>query len=160
MKVIAFLQNMWVRDPERVKRDIARHGEECRLRYIEYCLFAGCLTGRRLEKAFGQEICSEILWEESTREIAGDPKTIFPPQPEHIRAVIVEHKPTVILAFGKIASDAVFKELSGGFQESLDVMFIAAPHPAARQPDTIAKLNAAAEKLRKTIPNWCAAPTK
>ena len=84
---LAFLQNMWVRDPERVKRDIARYGEECRLTYIEYCLFAGCLTGRRLRQAFGEDLLDRIVWEESTREIAGNasrfsrriPPTLPPP---------------------------------------------------------------------------------
>ncbi len=58
MKIIAFLQNMWVRDPEKVRRSLEREEDleiraEHRLRYIEYALFAGCLTGRRLEALRG-----------------------------------------------------------------------------------------------------------
>lgn len=40
MKIVAFLQNMWVKDPERVKQSIARYGEDYRLRFMRYALFA------------------------------------------------------------------------------------------------------------------------
>jgi len=141
---VAFLQNMWVKNPERVRADIQRHGEGFRLRFMKYALFAGCVTGRRLKAAFG-DLCDEIVWEETTREIAGDPKTIFPAQPDHIRAVLEKYKPDVVLTFGAIARLVVLPLWSG--------RLIAAPHPAARQPDTIAKLQAAAAELRKVKPD-------
>src|SRR4051812_46598313 len=108
--IVAFMQNMWVRDPERVKQFIAAHPEPTRERYrrllIARLLFMGCLTGRRLQAAFG-DVCDSIVWEESTREIAGDPKTIFPPDLIHIRQVLAECEPSVVLTFGKIAWNAV-----------------------------------------------------
>ena len=142
MKIVAFLQNMWVRDPERLKLAIERDGEELRIRMIEYALFAGCITGRRLKSAFG-ELCEEIVWEETTREIAGNPKTIFPAQPEHIKAVLEKYKPDVVLTFGKIAANSV-RPLWGG-------QILCIPHPAARQPETIQRLADAARELKTMI---------
>ena len=115
MKILAFMQNMWVRDPQRIKDSIAKmpvhQRAEHRLRLIEYCLFAGCKSGRVLKKVFGP-LCGEIIWEEASPEIAGDSKTICLPCPIH----------------GWI---------------------VCAPHPAARQPDTIQKLHAAFAELNQ-----------
>lgn len=58
-KTLAFLQNMWVKNPDRVKAMVQREGEEFRRRFMEYALFRGCLTGRRIKAAFG-ELCDEI----------------------------------------------------------------------------------------------------
>ena len=145
---VAFLQNMWVRDPNRVKAMITKDGEELRSRLIEYSLFAGCVTGRRIKKAFGQEALDKIVWEESTREIAGDPKTIFPPDPAHIADVLKKHDPTVVITFGQIAYKAVKPLWTGALLQL--------PHPAARQPDTINRLNAGGKLFRSmfNIPEW------
>jgi hypothetical protein len=142
MKIVAFLQNMWVRDPERLKRAIKRDGEELRIRMMEYSLFAGCVTGRRLKAAFG-ELIEDIVWEETTREIADNPKTIFPAQPEHIKAVLEKYQPDVVLTFGKIAADSVKPLWSG--------RIICSPHPAARQGDVPDRLAAAASELKSMM---------
>lgn len=133
---LAYMQNMWVRDPQRMRDMIARYGEGYRVRMIERLLFAGCLSGQRLRSAFGDELLRTIQWEEASREIAGDPKTICDPDPEHIRETLDAYKPSVVLTFGRVASDAVSALWDGPI--------IKCCHPAARQPDTIAKLNAAA----------------
>lgn len=147
--IVAFLQNMWLKDPERFKKKLARaeaeypgSGEVFRMRMIEYALFAGCLTGRRLEAAFG-DLIDDIIWEETTREIADNPKTIFPAQPDHIEEVLRKHQPKVVIAFGGIAAKAVAPLWNG--------ILIRTCHPAARQPDTVAKLKAAAECLKQAI---------
>ncbi len=142
--ILVFLQNMWVRDPERVKRDIAKHGEELRLRYIEYCLFAGCKTGRNLEKAFGDDLIELMTFEETTREIAGNPKTIFPADLAHIKQCLEHHRPSVVLTFGQIAHDAV-QPLLGSIHH------IHAHHPASRHPDSYKTLTDAAAKLREHL---------
>lgn len=156
MIILAFLQNMWVRNPERVKAMIAREtaesgeqeGEELRRRLMTYALFAGCVTGRRLRAAFGQDLCDDIIWEETTREIAGDPKTIFPADYEHIRNALSVHNPSVILTFGRIAHDAVLTViLKDAVLSALPL--ISSPHPAARQPDTIMKLRDSATRLKQ-----------
>lgn len=138
MTIVAFLQNMWVRNPERMKQAFERDGETLRRRMIEYSLFAGCITGRRLKSAFGN-LCDEIIWEETTREIADNPRTIFPSQPEHIKSVLKEFNPDVVITFGKIA-EAALKPLWVG-------VLICCPHPAARQFDVMEKLKLAAKQL-------------
>jgi len=159
---LAILQNMYVRDPERLKRSFARadsegYGEELRRRTIAYSLFAGCLTGRRLKAAFGEDLLAQIVWEESTREIAGDPKTIFPPDLAHLEKIIREYQPKAILAFGKIAGCAVTEVLANGnlgptwLGAETRPTLITAPHPAARQPEVPTLLRQAAEKFRKCL---------
>jgi hypothetical protein len=141
--VVAFMQNMWVRDPEKVKASIERmhwmKRDEYRLRLIHYSLFAGCVSGRRLKAAFG-EMCDAIIWEEASPEIAGDPKTICLPVPRHIQCALEHHNPDIVITFGKLAGDAVAK--------LWPAKLIRVCHPAARQPDTIQKLKAAADELR------------
>lgn len=137
--VVAFLQNMWLRDPEKARRLIAKYGESYRRRLIRYALFAGCLTGRRLRAAFGPAVCEEIVWEEATQEIAGNSRKVCPPEPEHIRAVLEKHQPAVVITFGRVAGDAV-AEIWGG-------KLIRCVHPAARQKGTVERLAEVAEEL-------------
>ena len=139
--VLAFLQNMWVRDPERLRQAIERGGEQFRLRMMRYSLFAGCKTGRNLKKAFGEELLERITFEETTREIAGDPKTIFPADLEHMRTVLVVHRPRVVVSFGAIAEAAVKQVWAG--------VHIHAHHPASRHPDSMGTLYEAARRLRE-----------
>lgn len=150
--IVAFLQNMWVRDPDRIKKQIAELGEDYRTRVIHFALFRGCVTGRRIEKAFSETLVDQIVWEETTREIAGDPRTIFPAQPEHISAVIRKYQPRAIITFGKIAQEAVVSVLTGhGILDDGKLWtgcLIHAPHPAARQADVPARLEDAAKLLR------------
>lgn len=61
--VVAFMQNMWVRDPARVRAIIDRHGEEARRKLIYQFLFAGCISGRRLKTAFGNLIETFAVWD-------------------------------------------------------------------------------------------------
>jgi hypothetical protein len=147
---LAFLQNMWVRDPQRVRDAIERYGEQYRMRVIHHSLFAGCLTGRRIHAAFGDELIKTITWEEASREIAGDSKTICTPDPEHIADKLEAYSPEVVITFGAVSFEAVKPLWSGPI--------IRAPHPAARQPETIAKLKAAASEYAKIVANQLNAP--
>lgn len=124
MKIVAFLQNQYFNDPEGVKAMFAEHPER-RERYIEAFLFMGCLTGKRLQQVFGEELCGAIVWEEISPEIGGHASSKFPANPAHIRAVLEKHKPTIVLAFGKLASDALRSM-------DVDAAIIYGPHPAAR----------------------------
>jgi len=149
MKIVAFLQNMWVRDPARVREGIKQHGEEYRRRVMAYSLFAGCLTGRRLKAALGEELCNKIIWEECTREIAGNPLYVPAPQPDHIRQVLQTEKPDVVLAFGKVASNAVSLVVS---ENPFKCVFLTALHPAARLHQGVLKsLKKLADDLRKLM---------
>lgn len=134
MKIVAFLQNQWFKDPESIKRMFAENPER-RERYISAFLFMGCLTGKRLQSVFGEELCDAIVWEEASSEVGGHSRSLFAADRQHMMAVINKHKPTVVLVFGKIASEGV-KSLP-----DIDAAIIFGPHPAAR--------NGAVEGLRK-----------
>lgn len=125
MKIVAFLQNMWVNDPVRVKRMIAEseHPERLRRHFIHRALFAGCVTGRRIKANLGQ-LCDTIIWEEASREILGDPKQVPQPNFIHITTVILEEKPDLVIAFGAVARLGV---------NSVRVPIVFSPHPAARR---------------------------
>jgi len=143
---VAFLQNAWFRNPEKVRDQIARGGEPFRRKLLEYALFAGCLTGRRIRTAFGEDLCGLILWEETTREIAGDPKTVFPADLGHMAQVLADHHPRVVLAFGRIAAEAL-----GSLNPPWTGPVVTLPHPAARQPDTLDRLRLGAGELHTLL---------
>lgn len=128
MRIVAFLQNQWFKDPEGVKAMFAEHPER-RERYIEAFLFMGCLTGRRLKSVFGEDLCDGIIWEEASREVGGKSQSLFAADRQHMMAVIRKHNPTVILCFGKIAAEGV-KSLP------IEIPVIYGPHPAARSGAT------------------------
>lgn len=130
MKVLAILQNQWFRDPDHV-REILERTPQARRRLIHYALFAGCRTGRILKAGLGEEWCRKIVWEEASPEIGGEASSVFPADPAHILKVIEEVKPTVILALGKIASDALTS------LAPKNTTLITGPHPTARGIDTI-----------------------
>jgi hypothetical protein len=106
MIILAFLQNQWFKDPERVREMYAEHPEH-RQRYIASFLFMGCTTGKRLEAAFGEDLCQEIIWEEASLEVAGYSAASFPADPVHIENTLLKFKPSVVLTFGKIASNGL-----------------------------------------------------
>ena len=147
--VLAFLQNMWVKHPDRVKASIAQHGEEFRLKLMRTFLFMGCKTGRNLTKAFGEELLAHITFEETTREIAGDPKTIFPADTHHIHACIEKHQPRIVLAFGQIAYDAV--SVIADQWTGQPFLYVAAHHPASRHPASWNTLLEAAAKVQNEL---------
>ena len=147
--VLAFLQNMWVKDPERIQKSIATHGEEFRMRLMRTFLFMGCKTGRNLTKAFGDQLLEQITFEETTRQIAGDAKTILPVDTHHIHEAIEKHQPRIVLAFGQIAHDAV--SVVAGQWTGTPFVYIAAHHPASRHPTSWASLLAAAAKVREEL---------
>jgi hypothetical protein len=144
VKVVAFLQNQWFKEPERVREIYAKRPalrEELNKRF----LFAGCLTGRRLRKAFG-ELCGSIVWEEVSREVAGESSGCFDPDPSHIGAVINKHKPDIILIFGKVALEGVSLA-----PEACGIELITCPHPASRQKDVVEQLQRGADELREAL---------
>lgn len=147
MTILAFLQNLWVKDPQQL-RDILDRNPHHRLDMIRRLLFCGCLTGRRIISCFGEDLVKHMIFEETTREIAGDARTILPPDPEHIRGCLENHRPKIVLAFGDIARKAVLPVWSACMPAEEGDILLFSPHPAARQADTVAKLQAVAGQLR------------
>jgi hypothetical protein len=141
---LAFLQNQWFKNPERV-REMMDRKPESRQWFIKQFLFAGCLTGRRLISAFGQDLVDQIVWEEISPQIGSKSGSWFDPDPVHIAAMIQKFQPRVIICFGTLAAEGVrdYLEHQPGIQRRLTSAraeltspFIGrvlyAPHPAAR----------------------------
>lgn len=149
MRILAFLQNQWFKDPDRV-RAMYEERPDLRNTYIRYFLFMGCLTGRRLSTALGDEICQEhIIWEEVSPEIGGHSASKFPADLKHIESAILKHQPDIILAFGKIAYDAVgLSVLPKVRGKTMTVIY--GPHPAARN-NPMPRLNEIGRELKQMI---------
>jgi hypothetical protein len=123
--VLAFLQNTWVNDPPRCQEVLDGCEAPAERRYMTSAwLFMGCTTGRRLKQAFGEDGVYDIVWDNASPKLAGASSGSFPPDPDHIRAVIEEVKPAVVLAFGRVAEN--------GVRTLWDGPFIVGPHPTAR----------------------------
>lgn len=122
VKIVAFLQNQWFKDPERVRAMIARH-PEMRNQLLTRFLFAGCPTGKKLGRAFG-DLCGRIVWENASPLIGGQASSKFPADLDHIRGVLEAERPDVVLAFGAIAQ--------GGVAACWRGRVLNLPHPTAR----------------------------
>ena len=59
--ILAFMQNIWVRNPEKVRAMLARYGDDFRLRFVKWALFRGCVSGRRLKLVLGAELCDKFI---------------------------------------------------------------------------------------------------
>lgn len=148
--IVAFLQNMWfpAASIPKIEAAFKRYAQtpEDRSDLIARYLFIRCLTGRRLQAAFGKW-CDEIMWEESTTQIASEASGSFPPDPHHIHAVIGHFQPDTILTFGRIATDAVRKLMPPGAR------LISGPHPAARHASVMEELKRMADGLGSSREN-------
>jgi hypothetical protein len=151
MKTVAFLQNMWVKNPYHVKRRIELYGENYRRRVLKYSLFAGCPTGRRIKQAFGEELVKQIIWEETTREIAGDPRTTFPPDLMHMSNVLMDENPAIVITFGEIARTAMLVAARLVAQDRPRFHIVKLPHPAARQKDVGLRLACGARTVSRLM---------
>lgn len=148
--ILCFLQNMWVHNRARVLEMIRRHGPEFRLNFMRRSLFRGCKTGRVLRQVFGPVLLNEITFEETTMDIADNPRTLLPVQPDHIRAALALHQPGVVLTLGMIARDAV--------KPFLTVRHVHGLHPASRHSDTIPSLKRTAAELHLALVEIRASP--
>jgi len=130
MKVLAIMQNQWVKNPEVLRATLQRK-PEWRRNMIARLLFAGCRSGKVLKQVFGERI-GEIVWEEASPKIGGESSSKFPADIPHIRTAIIELAPDVVLAFGKVASEAMMKICADQEHTYPPFNLIIGPHPAAR----------------------------
>lgn len=154
--ILAFLQNLWHKEPERVKEIYARYPSQ-RNDLIARFLFMGCLTGRRLMDALKPDLTSRIIWEETSREIGNYASSKFEPDLTHIENAIRKFQPDIILCFGKVAQDsisAVSKIIE--FHEPMSSQFkiYNCIHPAARG-NAVRDLKQLAERLKKELKDIC-----
>jgi hypothetical protein len=153
MMIVAFLQNQWFKDPARMRQILATQFKGDRESFERTFLFFGCLTGRRLMIAFGEELCDRIVWSNASPLIAGQSDDVFPPDPSHMASVIRKHTPQIVLLFGAVAQAGMADVIPILRRDVHHVGFqiIAAPHPAARGALTTARLAAAAKLTREYI---------
>ena len=150
-RILALLQNQWFPDPERIPRVLAyyqeKKGEEAgRHRFVRDMLFLGCLTGRRIREAFGEDMLEYFTFEEVSPKIGDHPGASFPPDIDHLTKTFKFVRPELIVAFGRIAQAGVDVLRGGSEWDDPDV--IICPHPAARGPRTMPDLAAAADEVR------------
>jgi hypothetical protein len=153
MRVLAFLQNQWFRNPAKVQHIYERH-PELRNELIARFLFSGCLTGRRLREALG-DLCDQITWEETSPLLGDRSGSQFPADLTHMQKVISEHRPELIICFGKVAGDAIrvldpMIPVLLGIRHRIPIY--SAPHPASRD-NPMSILRALATELRGKVEN-------
>lgn len=151
MKIVAFLQNQWFKNPAGVESAINHRPEEQRAafrqRFAQRALFMGCLTGKRLLACLGSPLCNQIYWENASQEMSDHASASPPADHAHIRAVLQEQRPDLILAFGNTAIVALMELVPELWPDNL----LTAPHPAARGPDVIAKLKELAREIEERL---------
>lgn len=150
--ILAFLQNMWFKNPEKARAIFERYPEK-RNALIKTYLFMGCTSGQNLEAALGEEMCQRIVWEEASPEIGGHSASRYRPDPLHISRAISRHDPDIVLAFGKDAGEGVRAAVKlihnrPGTEPRFVVLY--GPHPAARN-NPLAKLQKLAETLQCSV---------
>jgi hypothetical protein len=144
--IVALLQNPWFK-PETPAYiiDNYRTNPDYRRKVLSLSK-----TGKMLERAFGDKFC-EIYWDNANPNHANHSAGAMPPDVEHIKKIIIEQKPRIVLCFAATARGAVayLKE----HQASLPGLFSLAPieyeycpHPASRQI-TQFQLNEFAQKV-------------
>lgn len=154
MKIVAFLQNQWFYNADRVRAHYARRqGEPLeqwwarRARWNGRYLFGGCLTGRRLLEAFGEKVCDRIIWENVSPRIANKASECFGVDWAHVAEVNLHFKPDIVLLFGKVAQSAQIQA----------PQIIRGPHPAARHAGVVDELREMAHELQLCIDKGIAA---
>jgi hypothetical protein len=111
--ILIFLQNAYIPngiDPYRITN-----------RRVWERLLWRSVTGRRLKEMIPDG--AEVYITESTTQVGTHPNDKFPPEPVFMLKEIVSHKPSVVLACGKVAQSGL---------DQIPYPYIAAPHPASR----------------------------
>ena len=121
-----------------------------RHKFVSKLLFAGSLSGRRIQAAFGSFV-DNMIFEEASPVVTGIASGSPPADFAHMREYINRHKPDVIITFGKSATDAVAK-LFAAEQINMPFHFIRTVHPACRDGSTPEQLQKAAQQLFAILP--------
>lgn len=158
LKILAFMQNMWVKDPAKVQKSLDRWKDKPEFwnNMVKTLLFAGCLTGRNIKKAFGQDLALSIIWDETTKEIADNPKYVPKADLEHMRNTILRVRPDVIITFGKNAESALEKIILNKnvfYHIRIPKHIFHAPHPAyvTRNPKAMDTINWVADRIKELV---------
>lgn len=137
--ILAFLQNAYTRDEETARQLEAMFADPNLVGRMQYMrkqgLFEGQnYTGLLIKRIFGEQVCDAIWWENASPRWGWLSKHKFPADLDHIRKLVEEHRPSVVLTFGKPASEAL-TDLKQQLDSPLKfTTLISGPHPAARDP--------------------------
>jgi len=130
-KIVAFLQNTWLKQPE--SSDKIRHyliGEDDASIRFRRRLLSQSRTGKNLLNEFGDDF-KNVIWCNAspivTSESSGNP----PPDLNHIQRIINHHEPDLILGFGKNAQHGIREVIkrNGNVANRFNTAFF--PHPVA-----------------------------
>ena len=124
----------WSPDPKNLEREW----------HVKQYLFMGCLTGKRLRRAFPEASLFDdnVVFEEVSTRYGWEASFNPGVDTEHVRNVLRKHRPSTIVVFGQVARRVYF-ERAGLFKAALiqagchvvngtGVRWILAPHPAGR----------------------------
>lgn len=129
-QILCFMQNQWEADSNRwnaywEEKRATPDYHKLRLYIIGgYTRSGYSATAKRLQKAFG-DLAEEMEWENSTPKVGGFSASKFPPDLDHMRAVIEHVSPVLVVTFGSVARDGLKKV----WPEERSLYF---KHPVAR----------------------------
>jgi hypothetical protein len=135
--ILGLLQNQWAREPAKMAAMLERNPD--RRPALIRCLLAGSVSGRRLRDALGPWF-HRITWDNASGQIAATASGAPPADLAHVRRLLETRKPDVVVAFGRMAQNAILAMGTLRPRFNWRGHFIAAPHPAARRADITARL--------------------
>ena len=153
MKILCLLQNTWASDPAAVnallqRPDVIRH------RMIGRLLFSGSVTGKRIGQVFADLFRHHtVIFENASTVASGDSGGRPPYNVEHVRGVILLHRPDVILTFGASSKEAI-KDLRA--VKRVNVRLDLPPvvhciHPGVQKPGWLKAMLEARDELLKIV---------
>lgn len=155
-KVVIFLQNMWFKDPVRMKQQLDVSFKGNREKFIRTWLFWSCKTGEALQRSFGDAVIGHagVVFEEQSPEMGDCASSAFPPDHDHIQAVLDKHKPVCVVALGNMAARALQTIRDTPLIDSSGhrkFHFITGPHPAARGRGVGDELIRIGDEIRRVL---------
>lgn len=143
MRVLGLLQNTWAYDSNRVEKLMARFGRKA----LVTRLLMGSLSGKRIKQCL-PDWYQHIIYENSSPRVmshSGACPTVDLP---HVRCVVANVKPNVIVAFGDVAGNALHR------LRWHDGCGIVTRHPVAREADVTERLREVNELLNELNKLW------
>lgn len=154
MKILCILQNQWAKDPDRV---LALHAEHPgrRNEIITRLLFAGCLTGHRIEMVFGDMMKQHaFIFDEASTVVTSSAKGNPPYNANHVRETIRRVQPDAVITFGSSSRRAV-EDVRKAKRDKVDLPpVIECVHPAIQKPTWMRQMldaKAALKELSKQL---------
>lgn len=103
MKIVAFLQNPWFKEGT-AERHILMYRDD---QVFHRKVLQMSMSGGRLWIAFGSELYNQIWWDNTSWRPSVTSSGVKNIDMEHVRKVISEQRPGLVLCFGRQAEHAV-----------------------------------------------------